>query len=242
MFIADPKIIDLRLKEKNIFRMFYSMNIHQVATPDMSVADARCYIMVIRENGRLNAFIGLYVPDTDQRYYYVHDANPFPDETLYSVEDEANGFAEAMGFLLDEIDVKSMSEDDRNRWLDEQDLFTFKKKSVETAPTPIPAATTAQAEPIQPQPEPPIKAQAIKAEEPVAIIPPVVAKPPTAVAPVQKDTQPPVALQDDTVMQQAVEAGVVKPPKQQRQKKDAQKTAVGVSRDKEALARLFSSF
>jgi hypothetical protein len=127
MFTISDAITDLKVKERSIFKMLYSMNSPQVATPDASVEEARCYVLFFSEGPNLSAYIGLYLPRIDRKMFYAYSSNPFPFEAAPDVEVEATGFAEDMGFLLDEINVSGMPVDDRNRWIEEQYIFGYKK-------------------------------------------------------------------------------------------------------------------
>jgi hypothetical protein len=155
MFTADPNITDLKVKEKGIHKILFSMNIHQVATPELSAEDARSYVIFFREGSSLSAYIGIYFMRTDRRFYYSYTANPFPFEGLSDVEDEARGFVEDMGFVLDEINIGGMSLDEKNRWLDEQPMFSRTKPAEPQAAAPRPAQRPASpGPPARPQPAP----------------------------------------------------------------------------------------
>lgn len=134
MFTPDPTITDLNVQERNIVKVLFSMNIPQVATPELSVEDAKCYIFFFREGGMLSAFIALYLPRTDRRIYYSYSSNPFPEESMAEVEDEARHFVEDMGFLLDELYFSGISLEQKNRWMEEQDLFSRKKQARHVKP------------------------------------------------------------------------------------------------------------
>jgi hypothetical protein len=156
MFTADPNITDLKVKEKGIHKVLFSMNIHQVATPELSAEDARSYVIFFREGSSLSAYIGIYFMRTDRRFFYSYTANPFPFEGLSDVEDEARGFVEDMGFVLDEINIGGMSLDEKNRWLDEQPMFSRTKLAEPQAAAPRPAQRPAASPgpPARPQPAP----------------------------------------------------------------------------------------
>jgi hypothetical protein len=156
MFTADPNITDLKVEEKGIHKILFSMNIHQVATPELSAEDARSYVIFFREGSSLSAYIGIYFMRTDRRFYYSYTANPFPFEGLSDVEEEARGFVEDMGFVLDEINIGGMSLDEKNRWLDEQPMFSRRKPAEPQAAVPLPAQRPAASPepPSRPQPAP----------------------------------------------------------------------------------------
>lgn len=167
MFTIDHKITDLRIKERSIFKMLYSMNNPQIATPDMSTEEARCYILFFSEGPNISALIGLYLPATDRKYVYSYNANPFPYEAVSDVEEEARNFAETMGFLLDEINVGGMSPEDRIHWFEDQQIFGLRKPEP-AAPAGEAAAAAPKSDPV---PAPP--RQQAAAPRRVAVPPPV---------------------------------------------------------------------
>lgn len=129
MFSVDPNITDLRIRERNLFKVLFSMNIHQVATPDLSVEDARSYVFFLRDGGKVQAYVGLYFTRTDRTLYYTHSSNPFPEAQLTEIEVEARGFAEDLGAMLDEIDFAGLSMEERNRWIDDQEILSGRKEA-----------------------------------------------------------------------------------------------------------------
>jgi hypothetical protein len=196
MFTVDPNITDLQVKEKVVSKAYFSMNSPQIATPELSVEEARCYILFFRTGNSYSAYIGLFLPNSDRRFYYTYSGNPVPEDGLNDALDEATRFAEEMGFLLDELKLTSMSVDERNQWIEDQAIFGYKKKA-EEKPTEI--AEEKQAE----------KAEAKPAEQPAAAeqLPssvenrPAPAEQKTAPSPAQQlevaqpqEDQPPAAL------------------------------------------------
>ena len=299
MFTVDPTITDLKVKEKSLLKVLFSMNTHQVATPEMNLEEARSYVIFCREGGgRTSAYIALHLLDTNRRLFYPHSSNPFPDEDMNAVDEEARGFAEGMGAMLDEIDLTRMSSEEKNHWIDEQAIFNLNKQieakpvertvgpateSLEQAAAPVartqeaaaPSAPVATASDVQPAPAvqpqetaaPAFPAsttsvaqsastdQPREAAVPAAPVntipaPPAPEPPPPSVQPrpperpasaPTKTAQKVSAKRPEDVIQRAIRAGVVKGPKPQ-QNKEIRSTNGIVSRDKEALARLLSSF
>ena len=127
MFTADPNITDLHIREKSLYKVMFSIDIHQVATPELSVEDARCYVVFFQDGNDYSAYLCLYFLNTDRTIYYAYSANPFHPSLLPAVEEEAHGFIEDMGFMLDEVNTAGLSVEEKNRWIDEQDIFKVKK-------------------------------------------------------------------------------------------------------------------
>jgi hypothetical protein len=169
MFTIDTTITDLKVRERNLFKVLFSMNIHQVATPELSAEDAKSYVFFFREGGRFLSYIGLYFLHSDRKLYYSHAANPFPESELPHVESEARSFAEDMGAMLDELDIAKLSDLERDRWIDEQDIFSTKKHADEQS-----AAVGVD------------QRKAAPAVQPAPVVPPVSPAPEVRVAPTEQ--------------------------------------------------------
>jgi len=278
MFTIDQKITDLKVKEKNVLKILFSMNIHQVASPEMILEEARSYIVFFREGkARISVYIALHLLTTDRKLYYSHSSNPFPEDELSAVEEEALGFAEGLGAMLDEIDFTKMSDTEQDRWIDDQGIFSNKPLSEaqpaaqpvapQTQPELPPVQSPPQPQPTQTPPQPSPVIQNAPEPQPAPIAPPVVAAPvtPTHQPPVQQAPVIPASLSPRTskkagdyatsvkpaplaaaarqqaFMQQAIKASITKAPKQALNKQSSPAAGV-VSRDREALARLLTSF
>lgn len=302
MFTIDPTITDLQLKEKNLFKVLFSINTHDVATPEMSHERAISYVIFAREGKtKMSAFVGLHLLQTERKLFYRHSANPFLEKELQNVEDEARGFVEELGALLDEIDLSVMSAEDRERWINDQSLFMPPKEPVPVAAadsepaaagvadndpegeiasaallSPVqPVAVSSETALVPPMPSPavqpvleakPAAVQAAVPAAPVAGAVPSGEKRETVPQPVEDiaslqpqpvfvektaavntPVQPKSASLADTVkklqelMQSEIRVSLAKPEPPAPKKNAPSPTGV-VSRDKEALARLFTSF
>ncbi len=203
MFTIDTTITDLKIKERNLYKAFFSLNIHQVATPELSAEDAKSYVFIFQEGGKYLSYIGLHFLRTDRKLYYRYSANPFSERELPDVEDEARSFAEDMGAMLDELGLAKMSDMEKDRWIDEQDLFSSKPKTVEqpaTAEVAQPQQTEQSAPAAQSAPagEPvsaPAAVQPAPAPEPA---PAVTSEPPIPQAPVLRLEQAPQSVPELT--------------------------------------------
>jgi len=157
MFTIDADIKDLKVKERNLAKAFFSMNNHQVATPEMMSEEARSYIIFFREaGGKMSAYIGIHLLLTGRKLFYSSTSNPFPERDLISVEEEARSFAEGLGAMLDEVNLSMMSRDERERWIDTQDIFMpdREKSAVLSAPaSPVQATPKAEAPSVLQQPQ-----------------------------------------------------------------------------------------
>lgn len=214
MFTVDPNITDLKVREKNLFQVFFSMNVHQVANPDMGLEEARSYVFFFREGGdNVSAYVGLHFLHSDRKLYYKYSGNPFPESRLTDVEDESRHFAEDLGAMLDDLDFSKMSSREKDRWIDEQEMLSGRKKEAPPAdggpkiqPTPARAAMSDQAAPAPVQTQPPVAPHV----EPAAVTQPAPQPqlPPQPATPIQQAEQP----QKPAAAPPAPAAGAVRSP------------------------------
>jgi len=194
MFTIDTTITDLKVREKNILKILFSMNIHQVATPEMMLEDARSYVLFFRESrGKLFTYIALHLLTTDRKLYYSCSDNPFPDNEMEAVEEEALTFLEGLGAMIDEVDFTNMSDSAQDRWLDEQEIFSEKPTSIDQPAAPIAPETAPEASPATQPTAAPLQPEAPPVPQPVAA-PVALVEPQPVVAPLAAPEEPqPVA-------------------------------------------------
>jgi len=208
MFTLDNNITDLNIKEKDMVKVFFSMNNHQVATPEMMLEEAQSYIMFFRESyGQLSSYIALHLLLTGRKLFYAHSSNPFPEGAMASVEEEAFCFVEGLGAMLDTIDLTKMSSGEKKSWIDKQEIFA-QKPVEESKPEAAPVeATPQEAVPAPQPPQAPPEQTAAPAPPAAPPIPemPDIQQPPQAHAvpqPQQQPVQPaPPAPQQSTVLE-----------------------------------------
>ncbi|OGW40262.1 MAG: hypothetical protein A2010_02890 [Nitrospirae bacterium GWD2_57_9] len=223
MFTIDTTIIDFKTKDKQLFKVLFSMNSHQVANPEMSLEEARSYVFFFRDGGKFQVYIGLYFIPTDRRLFYTHSSNPFPEGALAEIEGEARNFAEDLGAMLDEIDFVRLSTAEREHWISEQEFLSGRKKQEEVQ---VPE------KPRQPEKE----QQASLPDQPVQPIAAPPAKPAEVVLPVttvtiaggQPQPEPPAQRQTPVEPVTAVTRTVPAAPVQPVQSADAAEEAAPV--------------
>jgi hypothetical protein len=276
MFTIDASIKDFSGLTQNLYRVLFSMNNHMVATPELSPEEARSYVLFLREGKqRYSVYVGLYFLHTDRRMFYAHSSNPFLEEDLQEVEEDARIFAEDLGAMLDEINFEKMSDLDRERWIEEQSIFGPKKDTTAAPAVPVSPAPAAvreepvpSAPPVEQQPSPVVQEQPqsppapslqpaapqAPVSQPAAPNVPAVSPTPTpepqATVVVSQYVQPefvpaaapPVAPeQPQETAPKAVRPSAARPQRKQQKQNPLSPTSV-VTRDREALARLFTSF
>ncbi len=199
-------------------KAFFSMNNHQVATPEMMLEEARSYIMFFEEpGGKHSAYIGLHLLQSGRKLFYAHSSNPFQAGEMASVEDEALGFVEGLGALLDAVDFSKLSSDERNRWIEQQDIFA-QRPEPEASPEEKPVETAQQeASPVQLEPQASQASSAVsESASQVQLPPPIQPAPPVQDAPQPPQVTSAPPMPDLSQSQQATQApfGQQVPPMQ----------------------------
>ncbi len=203
IFTVDPAITDIKIREKKPFKVLFSMNIHPVANPEMSLEDARTYVFFCREGrDKISVYIGLHFLISDRKLFYSHSVNPFADGQLSDMEEEARRFGEDLGAMLDEVDFNRMSNQEQVAWINDLEILSGRKKETVVPQEPAPdqatpgingeqAAAPPQNAAPQPAPVQPAPGQAAPAQpSPVQAAP--VQQIPVQTAQIQPHVQQPV--------------------------------------------------
>ncbi len=142
--------------------------------------------MFFREpGGKLSAYIGLQLLATGRKLFYSHSSNPFHDNEMKSIEEEALIFVEGLGAFLDEKDFTQRTSQDKKQWMEEQEIFSEKAEPESTEEAPAEGAQAAEAHAVEaPQGLPSVQ------QEPLAFQPsPVSSTPAAAPQPPQQPEQ-----------------------------------------------------
>ncbi len=145
MFSVDSNITNTTIRMKNPYKVFFSMNIHQVTNPEMSLEDARSYVFFTREERETIAVcVGLHFLRSGRKLFYSHSANPFPEAEAPGIEDDARRFTEDLGAVLDGIDFSKMSDSEKAAWLGNLEILSDEKEVVVDRQEPAPAEAMPQ--------------------------------------------------------------------------------------------------
>jgi len=189
MFTIDPNITDLNIREKNMVKVFFSINNHQVATPEMMLEEAQSYIMFFRESdGKSSSYIGLHLLLTGRKLFYAHSSNPFVEGEMDSVEEEALSFVEGLGALVDEVDFTTMSAEEKQTWIDTQSIFSQKQEAASAVEAQDGGTSPDTVFPVEETPQAPVPAA-----EPVPQVQQAPQAPAPAAEPVPQAQQAPQA-------------------------------------------------
>lgn len=141
MFDLDPSLDRIPVSSDAIERVAWSLNLTPVAGTDFAGAEARAYaVTASARGGRSVCYVCLYVSSLDRAQVYRHRANPFSSADGEAHEEEALEFLQELGFILESIDYRGWSSQERREWFDKQPPFHARRPPPETPPVPKEAA------------------------------------------------------------------------------------------------------
>lgn len=150
MFDLDPSLDRIPVSSDAIERVAWSLNLTPVAGTDFAGADARAYAVTASAGGGRSAcYVCLYVSSMDRAQVYRHRANPFSSAEGEAHDEEALEFLQELGFILESIDYRGWSSQERKEWFDKQPPFHPRRPPPETPPVPKETAA-APAAPVGP--------------------------------------------------------------------------------------------
>lgn len=109
MFEIRPDIGFLQTSRENIVAIIESINQPMVAAAGGSAEQTKCYIVGVRNaSGLFSIHIYLYMNNTQECLIYLHDPPEIQMDNYHDTELEALGFVESMGFMVDNLNFRTM--------------------------------------------------------------------------------------------------------------------------------------
>lgn len=144
MFNIDQRLRGLPASRDQVVSVYTSMNQPHLAIPGKQAGLAQAYIVGLRGSAGLAVFVYLYLGEVGDCAVYVPDRRNLSVDEFASEENEALGFVESMGFIMDNLNFRTLSTPDQEQLL--KTLPVFQKE-------PRPAAPLGQPQKAQ-EPEP----------------------------------------------------------------------------------------
>ncbi|MBN2384732.1 hypothetical protein JXQ70_17795 [bacterium] len=104
MFLINKDISGINLGKQEVRRVKYSKNIVSVSTPNDVVAPGRAYVITTQSGEGCSVYIVLLFTGKDQPpIFFEFHKNPVSEQQSISIEDDALGFVEDMGFEMQDM-------------------------------------------------------------------------------------------------------------------------------------------
>ena len=145
MFRPDPTIAFVAAVREQVVALIESINQAQISIPGKQPQAAHGHLCGLRNpNGSFSAFVGLYLPESAENVVYAREPREFPREQYLEAEAEGVHFLESMGFMLDNLNFRSLAVEVQESTLKRVPLFSCQKKPVARTGAPEPNGSSAQ--------------------------------------------------------------------------------------------------
>ncbi len=142
-FRPDPSIQYLPATRESVVAIVESINQPQVQIPGKPAQTTIGHLVGVRNaNQTFSIYVGLHLPRTGENVVYVHDRRQLGAEEYRDVEVEGLHFLESMGFMLDNMNFRSLAADAQAEMLKRVPLFSTPRPPAAVAATGPSAPTT----------------------------------------------------------------------------------------------------
>ena len=134
MFRPDPTIAFVAATREQVIALIESINQPQISIPGKPPQAAHGHLCGLRNpNGSFSAFVGLYLPQSAENVVYAREPREFPREEYLEAEAEGVHFLESMGFMLDNLNFRSLAAEVQESTLKRAPLFSRPKPAARPA-------------------------------------------------------------------------------------------------------------
>ena len=151
VFRPEPSITHLPVSRDQVVAVVESINQPQVSVPGKLAQTVFGHLCGVRNaNGTFSIYVGLHLAKSAENVIYVNDQAQLTVEEYRAVEVEGLHFLESMGFMLDNLNFRSLSPDLQEQTFRRIPLFHPPRPP---APAPAPAAAAPGTAAAQPAPD-----------------------------------------------------------------------------------------
>lgn len=123
MFNLDARLRGLPAGREQVLSVFHSINHPHLAIPGKKAGPAQAYIVGLRGSAGLAVFVYLFLPEISDCAVYVPERRNLSAEDYASEEQEALSFVESMGFLMDNMNFRTLAAADQDQLLKTLPVF-----------------------------------------------------------------------------------------------------------------------
>jgi hypothetical protein len=114
----------IRVFREQIVALIESINSPLVAAGSRPLEPAKAYILGVRnKSGRFSIFIYLHLVQSQECMVYLHSPPEIPMEQYHEVEVEALQFVETMGFMVDNMNFRNLSPEQKAQVMEALPMF-----------------------------------------------------------------------------------------------------------------------
>ena len=144
-FKPDPAVPFVPAAREQVVALVESINQPQVQIPGKASQQVFGHLCGVRNaDGTFSVYVGLFLPRSGENVVYVHDRPRVGAGEYPEIEHEGLQFLESMGFMLDNLNFRSLSPEAQAQTLKRVPMFSRTPAAV--LPTPPVAARPAATE------------------------------------------------------------------------------------------------
>lgn len=133
MFSIDERIRGLPAAREQVVALFQSLNSPHLAIPSKQAGPAQAFIVGVRGSGGFAVFVYLYLPEARDCAVYVSGKRNLSAEAYGEDEADALAFVESMGFMVDNLNFRSLPVERQDELLRTLPVFFKDPKLVPSA-------------------------------------------------------------------------------------------------------------
>jgi hypothetical protein len=124
MFEIQPELKVIRVFREQIVAIIESINSPMVAAGNRPLEPAKAYILGVRnKSGRFSIFIYLHLVQSQECMIYLHSPAEIAMEQYHEIEVEALQFVETMGFMVDNMNFRNLSPEQKAQVMEALPMF-----------------------------------------------------------------------------------------------------------------------
>ena len=130
VFTFDERIRGLPAGKDQVASLYQSINSPHLAIPGKQAGLSQAFIAGLRGQSGYGVFVYLYLADGPDCAVYASDRRNLSATEFEGEENEALGFVESMGFIMDNINFRALSPSDQDSLMRTLPLFRRDPKAV----------------------------------------------------------------------------------------------------------------
>ncbi|MFZ5469267.1 MAG: social motility and stimulation tgl protein [Myxococcota bacterium] len=115
MFSIDDRLRGLPATKEQVVSLYQSINTPHLAVPGKPAGPAQAFIVGLRGSGGFAVFVYLYLNAGADCAVYIPSRKNVTAEQYKEDENEAMGFVESMGFMMDNMNFRGLSAADQEQ-------------------------------------------------------------------------------------------------------------------------------
>jgi hypothetical protein len=124
MYELHNEITTIHAEREQVVAIIESINTPMVAAANKPLEPAKAFIVGVRNNsGKFSIYIYLYLMQSVECLVFLHDPPEMPIETYHTVEMEALHFVENMGFMVDNLNFRNLTEENQRALMKDLPVF-----------------------------------------------------------------------------------------------------------------------